>query len=196
MRLTGHTYLSTALEPQKRREAVAVAEKLKEHAHRFEAIAVRGMSGALFGGLLAYILDKNIIVVRKKGDVNGQSHSTEIVEGHETRDDKTLRYLIVDDFTSSGETLRVIEETIGNKAVCVGHYLYRDYELEWVGGQRIDLSDQRPEPKPVAPASSPVTLPKVNDWDAYEPGVYYTPEKGWTVPNFLTAKVADDAASL
>jgi adenine/guanine phosphoribosyltransferase-like PRPP-binding protein len=85
----------------------------------FDAIAFRGMSGCLFAAPLALRLGKSLLMVRKPN----QSHTYRIVEG-----DKLARtYIIVDDFISTGETMREIVKALsdwadrGNRELrCVG----------------------------------------------------------------------------
>jgi adenine/guanine phosphoribosyltransferase-like PRPP-binding protein len=86
---------------------------------QFDAIAFRGMSGCLFAAPLAYALGKPMILVRKKCKCGkAQSHSNMNVEG----DRAALTYIIVDDFTCSGNTVREIHKAISNwsGAECVG----------------------------------------------------------------------------
>lgn len=67
----------------------------------FEAIAVRGVSGMLFGPMLAHMTKKRLSVIRKPRETK---HTNRILEGvHDTK-----RYVIVDDFVSSGETVQAI----------------------------------------------------------------------------------------
>ncbi len=83
-------------------------------------IAVRGMSGATIGAIVAHHFKANLLIVRK-----GEAcHSTADVE----RDwAPPGRYIIIDDFIDSGRTLQAIEEAIrrDNRAArCLGWYLY------------------------------------------------------------------------
>lgn len=82
--------------------------------HRFESIAVQGMSGATIGSIVAYELGKTICLVRKMNDPShGVDHhrllhptASFFVEG----DVAVKRYVILDDFISSGDTvLNIIE---------------------------------------------------------------------------------------
>ena len=70
--------------------------------YEFDAIAFRGMSGALISPSLATHLDKSMIMVRKYGEIF--SHSSREVEG----DSAAKTYIIVDDFVSSGDTIKSI----------------------------------------------------------------------------------------
>lgn len=93
---------------------------LKPFAKDFQAIAFRGMSGAIVAPTVACRLNKEIIVVRKKG-LN--AHSSLIVEG--SRNIKN--YIIIDDFVCEGATVVSIQEEIKKfcpKAKCIGLYMY------------------------------------------------------------------------
>ena len=82
----------------------------------FDAIAFRGLSGALIAIPMAHALDKTMIAVRKKGENN---HSGAGVEG----DWVARRYVIMDDMISTGNTVRTIMRAIKNfspNAECLG----------------------------------------------------------------------------
>ncbi len=86
----------------------------------FDAIAFRGMSGALIAPIIAYKKKKNLLLVRKPRD---GGHSGRMVEG----DRRSRRYIIIDDFISGGETVRTIVKRVKQfapQAKCVGVYLY------------------------------------------------------------------------
>ncbi len=74
--------------------------------YSFDAIAFRGVSGALTAPTLAYLLKKNVLAVRKIQDDGTleDTHSSHTVEGSSN----TLRYVIVDDFVSTGRTVAAI----------------------------------------------------------------------------------------
>jgi hypothetical protein len=114
-------------------------KKLKPHADRFEAIAVRGVSGLLVGPMVASKLGKPWCVIRKPGEGSHSGHKS--VEGW--LNFKT--YLIIDDLIASGGTLKLIQQTLLDHArayphkwensppECVGYYLYNCTELQWRG---------------------------------------------------------------
>lgn len=88
------------------------------------AIAVRGKSGVSIAHAIAMFIDFDLIIVRKK---NENSHGNQIErwgQGNEYE-----KYLIIDDFTSTGETcLQIIDEMNKGsfrKAKCVGILTYR-----------------------------------------------------------------------
>lgn len=90
---------------------------------KFDAIAFRGMSGALIAPAVAAKLKKELVMIRK----SGQSHSKYIVEGE--LDIKN--YVIIDDTIATGKTIDVIQKRVRTKlnknAKCVAICLYNYY---------------------------------------------------------------------
>lgn len=96
-------------------------EFLRIKTEEFDAIAFRGMSGALVAPSVAAALGKNLLMIRKE-----QSHSDMNVEGFYGI---TQRYVIVDDFISSGETCRTIIAKVkrfDKSNICIGIVLYNN----------------------------------------------------------------------
>jgi adenine/guanine phosphoribosyltransferase-like PRPP-binding protein len=91
---------------------------------KFDAIAVRGLSGVSFGSIIADRLDCDLVVVRKEEDMQlHTSHANRQVEGPTGE----FSYVIIDDFVASGGTLRQIRDRMWYSrpnAKCVGVYLY------------------------------------------------------------------------
>ena len=86
------------------KEAIKI---LKPHLKEFDAIAVRGNSGVIVGSVVAYLLKKPLIVVRKpKGleDSHASFHVESLIE--------TGSYLIFDDQVAGGSTVRTIQKDI------------------------------------------------------------------------------------
>jgi phosphoribosylpyrophosphate synthetase len=90
--------------------------------YEFDAIAFRGMSGAIPSPVIALAMNKTMIMVRKP---ESESHSGRNVEG----DRAARRYVIVDDFIESGATVQAIYDQVkeftdwyrlGEHAVCIG----------------------------------------------------------------------------
>lgn len=99
------TYMRRILDLHMRRAAVYNAiGLLRKHRGEFDCIAFRGMSGALLAAPVASALGKNLILVRK----DEKRHSMYRVEGVRSK----TRYIIVDDFVSTGDTVRAIIEAI------------------------------------------------------------------------------------
>jgi len=120
----GHLYESVAYEDRKSIIDFAVAN-LALMTDKFDAIAVTGLSGLLIGPSIADRLGKNVIAIRKKFD---KSHSDYIFEGVHSDN-----YVIVDDFSSSGETLYYIDYNVKKqlpKAKLVALYCYNDGGLK------------------------------------------------------------------
>jgi len=91
---------------------------------KFDAIVFRGMSGALVAPIVAYLLKKPVVLVRK--DKN--THSTYWVEGlHEVN-----RYIVIDDLICTGKTMNEILTKMSERHAasfktpheCVGIFLY------------------------------------------------------------------------
>lgn len=81
----------------------------------FDAIAFRGLSGALIAPTVAMRMGKTLIAVRK----GEKSHSSNMVEG----DRAARRYVIIDDFIASGATVEAILDGVHKwapKAECIG----------------------------------------------------------------------------
>lgn len=137
-----NSVLNPAVLPKTLKESIAA---IKKSGLVFDAIAVRGNSGTLFGGLLGYKLKKPVILVRKGHDDHALMNYR--VEG--PRDAKT--YLIVDDFVASGATARTIIESVEkfNHAKPVGLLQYKygtveSFMADWIDG-RYDYKRQRPK---------------------------------------------------
>jgi adenine/guanine phosphoribosyltransferase-like PRPP-binding protein len=83
---------------------------------RFDSLAFRGMSGAVIAPPVALALHKNLIMVRKS---ILDTHSDFLVEGNIA----SKKYIIIDDFVSSGKTFKAIMKAIDDwapKAKCLG----------------------------------------------------------------------------
>ncbi len=90
-----------------------------------QTIAVTGVSGIAAGGAISYLTGLPLCVVRKPRD---NAHSDHRVEGRLAN-----RYLILDDFVSTGQTLNRIAKQIKKASShhnitpeCVGIVLWRD----------------------------------------------------------------------
>lgn len=103
------------VELQKRINATVVF--LQRRSQKFDAIAFRGMSGALVAPAVAARLKKNLLMVRKATDSNHSSLSVEGFNG------APQRYVIIDDFIFTGATVREIQRTIGQMKHGAGHKL-------------------------------------------------------------------------
>jgi hypoxanthine phosphoribosyltransferase len=145
-------WLTNVLRRDRQKTTIARAVRtIKASGLKFDAIAFRGASGALIGPILAYMLGKTMIMVRKE---RREGHSYYLVEGEYT----ARTYLIVDDFISRGTTVRAIVEGVNNftqdncgrQAKCVGAYLsYYNEILEWKNLQlRAGLSEPVTSPLP------------------------------------------------
>lgn len=131
-----NTYLS-ALNQKNLASIVEICtDRLAKHKNDFDYIAFSGISGALIAPIIAYQLQKNMIVVRKERSL----HSELDVEGIEKN--STARYLVIDDFIDSGITiLRILKKIsrMSKKSSMVGVYLYNNCLLEKKQNEVIDI---------------------------------------------------------
>lgn len=116
-------YLSLAFDPAKSvRKARDMLKGIK-----FDVFVGTGMSGALVVPVLAYALRKRYAIVRKSNDNGKANHSEYSVEGTFRPGD---RWLFVDDFVSTGRTVRRVHSAMRAKCSVklsyVGMYLYMD----------------------------------------------------------------------
>lgn len=102
------SHLNAFLNPSTLRQKLVLAQQVLED-YEFDTFAFMGMSGAFVGPALAVAMDKQMILVRKPGD---NSHTFHRVEGNK----EAQRYIIVDDFTASGDTKRTIIQAVRNFA--------------------------------------------------------------------------------
>lgn len=121
-----HTsYLMKVLDNENLAKAIKVAvRKLKRI--QFDAIAVIGNSGTLFGGALALKLKKPIFLVRKRGDGSHALTETPAFKVEGPIDRKS--YVFVDDMVCSGTTRSFVVEMMTKhfpEVRQVGTYQYR-----------------------------------------------------------------------
>jgi len=123
-----HTdYLQPIFDKGSRTRAIKYVLKTLENIE-YDAIAFSGMSGALMASIIADRTGKGLIMVRKKRD---DSHSSFFVESTAYKKD-TVKYVIIDDLISSGDTIHRIMEYVSDysinsemsKMLCVGVVLY------------------------------------------------------------------------
>jgi adenine/guanine phosphoribosyltransferase-like PRPP-binding protein len=99
---------------------------LRKISDQFDSIACCGTSGLMVVPQVAELLNKNIILVRKK---NEKCYSDFAIEGV-----KPFRYIILDDLICSGNTVRHIKRSISNehsRTTCVGLYCYMPEECAY-----------------------------------------------------------------
>jgi adenine/guanine phosphoribosyltransferase-like PRPP-binding protein len=123
-----------SLDPTLLKKEIALALKsLKGVA--FESIAFTGVSGALVAPAVAAKMKKGLILVRK--NITSQ-HSCYLVEGHKLY--RSQKYIIIDDFPSTGDTIERIIKQIKEKhnpaAKCVGVYWYSIHHIHRTMGKK------------------------------------------------------------
>lgn len=112
------SYLSDFLDPALLLPSVRLVAKALQP-YEYEALAFRGMSGALIASPLSILTGKPLILVRKNRDC----HSFRITEGFGIDSSNSFRYIVVDDLISKGNTARAIVKEIHEanpRAVCLG----------------------------------------------------------------------------
>lgn len=93
---------------------------LNDKRDQFDAVAFRGVSGALIGPVLADYFDKYLVIVRKPEDGHHNSSCDRLaiydpaLRKHTQANN--LRYLIVDDFVETGNTVKAIVDAIAIEA--------------------------------------------------------------------------------
>lgn len=129
---SGSSHMQDFLDPERLQEKIDLAVRALA-GYEFDSIAFRGMSGALIGPPVALRLNKSMLLVRKDED---DSHSSSKVEG----DRNVKRYIILDDFSCSGDTMEAIKSELKEfapKAECLGllQALYvNEYDFERYAG--------------------------------------------------------------
>lgn len=116
-------YLKNVFDRKQRRTVINKAVEVLKEAKKelqFDAIAFRGLSGAIVAPEIADALDVDIIAVRKPDN----SHSYNSVE----HNDYPSKYIIVDDLIDTGSTIKAIVKEIKIRMwttpQLVGIYLY------------------------------------------------------------------------
>lgn len=70
----------------------------------FDTFVVTGMSGAVFGGMIARSMKKNLFVIRKDND---DSH-----DGNRPFGNIGAKWLFLDDFISTGDTFKFVHDAV------------------------------------------------------------------------------------
>jgi adenine/guanine phosphoribosyltransferase-like PRPP-binding protein len=121
------SYLTRVYNADQYQEMIPLAMKSVQEfskKHKFDAIAFKGSSGAAIAYPLSYLLNLPLIHVRGNNKTNHYIHP---IEGLIS----TKKYIIVDDFIASGDTMQEIINTISTelkgKAQPIGIVLYDSY---------------------------------------------------------------------
>jgi len=99
---------------------------LRKISNTFDSIACCGTSGLMVVPQVAELLNKNIVLIRKKDE---KRYSNFTIEGA-----KPSRYIILDDLICSGDTFRHIQRSIRkeyNQTQCIGLYCYMPQECAY-----------------------------------------------------------------
>ena len=155
-----HAAHMEVLVPEKRRKYLKQAKKaFRRSKLEFDSIAFSGMSGAVFAPILAHILKKEIIMVRKGVDMPERGHSSFGVEGYAA----AKRYVIVDDLVSTGATAKYIHghirQDFAPDAKCVGVYCYLTDAFQDAGVYPLgDVIYRESSVPKIAPTDDPTVL--------------------------------------
>jgi adenine/guanine phosphoribosyltransferase-like PRPP-binding protein len=101
---------------------MGIAEQLHQE-YKFDTIAFSGTSGAAMAFILSHKMGLPLLCVRKQEITSHYTNSGNYLEGNIG----ARKYLIVDDFISSGETIRYIVSTIHKQkpaTECVAILMY------------------------------------------------------------------------
>jgi hypothetical protein len=130
---SGHTgYLDDIPETVRKAE-----EDLRPFKHRFDFIAVTGMSGVLIGSPAAIRLRRPLVVLRKEND-SSHSWGQDLINSDAAKG----RYIILDDFIAGGSTYRRLRQRfdegwMGDHTRYAGAYLYSERIISWDGDDVI-----------------------------------------------------------
>lgn len=131
--IQGSSHTSIILNHQYRNKIIMDAVKDLRN-HNFDSIACCGTSGLMVVPQIAEILNKHIVVIRKPSD---KRYSIFDIEGV-----APYHYIIVDDLTCSGTTVKLIQNTLHNecpRSICVGAYFYLPDECAYSGKEGYEL---------------------------------------------------------
>lgn len=141
------SYFREALDPSRRKLIIdRLVVALSPIADSFDAIAWRGLSGGSIAPVVAHFLNKHTIAVRK----GENSHSRAKFEtSNHLYTFGLSKYVIVDDFVRSGETVRSIIEAVVTQwggiplpaIYCYGDDQYmEEYRSVYVGNEVINVN--------------------------------------------------------
>jgi len=113
----GSTHTVNFLKPKKLKKLAEVAVKtLNTMSDKYDTLVFCGISGAIIGPMVALAVGKEMVLVRKKGDIR---HSAYNVAGYTS----PKKYIIIDDFVDSGATAMHVQREMYKfqpKAECLG----------------------------------------------------------------------------
>lgn len=115
-------YFHTILDKKSR--VVILHEAIQQLARvKFDTIVCRGRSGLAFAAPLAYLMNKELVIINKQGSSSHDSVPVAVAPNVEP-----IRAIVVDDFMASGETLNIIVQVLKVKfpsVQVVGVYFYK-----------------------------------------------------------------------
>lgn len=124
-----------SLDPTLNRKVVRALRKvIKQSGVKFDFIAFRGTSGALLSGPLSLNLNKRLVNVRKRDGSHGFPIEGDIVG----------KFIIIDDFIASGDTMREIFKKL-DRANCLGIFItgtHNEFDADVFEGTRVFYSSR------------------------------------------------------
>lgn len=118
--IQGASHTCRVLNHKARNKAIIKAVcDLRKISNQFDSIACCGTSGLLVVPQIAELLDKHIVIIRKPRDKRYSVFNMEGVVPYS--------YIIVDDLVCSGNTVKLIKNTIREecpRSICIGAYFY------------------------------------------------------------------------
>lgn len=114
---------------------------LRKISDQFDSIVCCGVSGLVVAPQVCELLDKNLVIIRKKHEKRYSHFSVEGVN--------PARYIILDDLICSNNTIKYIIKTIkeeSTKSICIGAYFYIPEECAYknnVDGAKLFERDLR-----------------------------------------------------
>ena len=130
-------YIDAGFDKKRSKAIVAeVVKKLNLSGLSFDAIAVRGTSGLIIGPIVAHLMDKYLIVVRKTKE---NSHASNLVECPNIR---AGRYIIIDDCIASGNTVNAIVDevkAVNPKLEPIGIFLWNTFPSSTIVSSKVKL---------------------------------------------------------
>ena len=135
------SYFNRALNDLRDETISEIVSFLTPLSDTFDAIAFRGLSGAVVAPIIAYEMDKKLIPVRKP-KTDEDNHSGATVEAPPFGEGERKRILIIDDFIASGKTVATIVKLISDwdrQAEVIGVWEYCRMDPMWNNNQNPQI---------------------------------------------------------
>lgn len=144
------SYFPKAIDRNLRQEAVKEAVNFLGRLD-FDAFAGRGLSGITMAAVLAHVMDKHLLPIRKITNEQSSGHCHDGIQVPMTwsmRNSPELRVVIVDDFTNTGTTIQkcvdALKATKNLKILGVYFYQNRATRTEVAGIKVLNIKVLNP----------------------------------------------------